>query len=187
MDFYKNIDKLSDRLGVNYNQVLDVSLEAVVTEPVTLNEMKDFAKVTGSEEDAILTALITAARDICEKFICQSLVQREVTAYIKNFNGGAYLPYGPVGTITDLYVDDEAIGYEVQGTQFKQILSPLGTFKAVYQGGYATCPEIFKTAIKSQALYMFENRGDAGNFINSYSTFMSPVAYTILTPYKRNV
>jgi hypothetical protein len=180
MDFYKNVDKLSDIFtGVSYNQITDVQREAVVTEPVSLSELKEFAKVSGSTDDAILTALISAAREICELYIGQSLVQREITAWFNNYNGGTYLPYGPIGTITGFFNhEDEAIDCEVQGTQFKQVLSPFMPLKAIYQGGYADCPENFKTAIKCQALYLFENRGDS-------QEAMSPIAVQILQPFKR--
>lgn len=181
MDFYKNVDKLSDYVGATWNQITDVQRAAVVTEPVTLNELKDYAKVSGSAEDAILTALITAAREICEKYTCVSMVQRTVTAWFNNYNGGTYLPYGPVGTITGVYnVDGDVVDYEVQGSEFKQILSPKIALKATYTGGAATCPEIFKTAIKAQALFMFENRGDSPET-------MSPISMMLLKPYQRNV
>lgn len=181
MDFYKNVDKLSDYIGASYNQITDVQRAAVITEPVTLNEAKEFAKISGSSEDAIITALITAAREICEKFTCVSMVQRTVTAWINNYNGGTYLPYGPIGTITNIYnVDGDPVDYEVQGSDYKQILSPKIALKAVYTGGAATCPEIFKTAIKAQMLFMYENRGDSPEA-------MSPISMMLLKPYQRNV
>jgi hypothetical protein len=181
MDFYKNIDKLSDYVGVTYNQVTDVQRAAVVTEPVTLSEAKDFAKVSGSTDDAIITALITAAREICEKFTGVSMVQRTITAWFNNYNGGTYLPYGPVTAITGVYdADGNSIDYEAQGGDFRQILSPRTTLKAIYTGGAATCPEIFKTAIKAQVVFMFENRGDSPEA-------MSPISIMLLKPYQQNV
>lgn len=182
MDFYKNVDKiLSDYVGVTYNQIIDVHRGAVAVEPVTLNELKDFAKVSGTAEDAILSSLITAAREICEKYTWISMVQRTITTWFNNYNGGTYLPYGPVGTITSVSdADGNAVSYEVLGTDFKQILSPRTTLKAIYQGGEATCPDIFKTAIKAQALFMYENRGDSPET-------MSPIAMMLLKPYQRNV
>lgn len=180
MDFYRNVDKLSDYIqGVSYNQILDVQRAAVVTEPVTLNELKDWAKVDGSAEDAILTALIIAAREMCEKYSNINFVQRQVTAILNNVNGGTYLPYGPVGTITGLYDEDNnSIEYEVRGVDFKAVTSPKTTFKAIYLGGHTSLPETLKSAVKAQALFLFENRGESDFKI-------SPVAKALLDLYKR--
>lgn len=179
MDFYRNIDKYSDLFyGVSYNQVLDVEKAAVVTEPVTLNELKEFAKVSDSADDAILTALIKAARDMCEKYANISFVQREFTAFINNVNGGTALPYGPVGTLNVYNFEDEAVTPTVYGTEWKRIDYPRMNLKCVYQGGYATLPEDLKLAVKAQALFLYENRGDSNNT-------MSPVARMILDVVKR--
>lgn len=180
MDYYRNADKLEPITGVSYNQILDVQRAVVVTEPVTLNELKEWTKVDNSADDAILTALISAAREMCEKYTGVNFVARTVTAHINNFNGGVYLPYGPVGAITDLYDEDNnVIEYEVRGSDFKAITSPRTTFKSIYTGGYTTLPENLKTAVKAQALFLFENRGDSPLNI-------SPIAKAILDIYKRN-
>ena len=179
MDYYRNADKLEPVTGVSYNQVLDVQRAAVGTEPVSLNDLKEWAKVDNSADDGILTALIIAAREMCEKYTGVNFVARTVTAHVNNFNGGIYLPYGPVGTITGLYDDDgNTIDYEVRGTEFKAVTSPRTAFKAIYTGGYSTTPEAFKTAIKAQALFLYENRGET-------ELKMSPIAQAILYPYKR--
>ena len=180
MDYYRNADKLSDLIqGVSYNQIIDVQRASVVTEPVTLNELKEWVKVDGSEEDAILTALIIAAREMCEKYTGVNFVQRQVTVLFNNVNGGTYLPYGPVGSITGVYdTDGNSIDYVAQGVDFKAVMSPRSTLKAIYSGGYSVLPESLKTAIKSQALFLFENRGE-----NNFT--ISPVAKSILDLYKR--
>jgi len=187
MDFYKNIDKLSDSIqGVSYNQILDVQRGAVNTEPVTLNELKEWAKVDGSADDAILTALIIAAREMCEKYTVVNFVQRQVTVLFNNVNGGTYLPYGPVGTITGVYDEDNnSIDYVAKGVEFKSIISPRATLKAIYQAGYNPTPEIFKIAIKAQALFLFENRGDETSSI-FFTYTLSPVVKAILQPYTRS-
>ena len=179
MDYYRNADKLEPITGVSYNQVLDVQRAAVGSEPVSLNDLKEWAKVDNSADDGILTALIIAAREMCEKYTGVNFVARTVTAHVNNFNGGVYLPYGPIGAITGLYDDDGGtIDYEVRGTEFKAVTSPRTAFKAIYTGGYTTTPEALKTAIKAQALFLYENRGET-------ELKMSPIAQAILYPYKR--
>jgi len=56
---------------------LTVTVEPII-EPVTLQEMKDYLRVDSSDEDALITSLIVAARAYCEtkakwSFITQSL------------------------------------------------------------------------------------------------------------------
>jgi hypothetical protein len=180
MDFYRNADKFYDYLDpVSYNQITDVTLDDVVTEPVTLNELKLFAKIEYSTDDSILTGLITAARQMCEKYSNISFVKREVTAYFTNYNGGTYLPYGPVDAITGVYTaQGDPIEYIVQGTSWKQIISPQMPLKAIYEGGYDMLPENLKTAVMAQALFLYENRGDS---IEAFS----PIALMLLNPVKR--
>jgi hypothetical protein len=179
MDFYRNIDKISDLItGVSYGQVYDVHRAAVTVEPVTLSQLKDWAKITLDTDDGILAALIIAAREMCEKYTNVNFVARTVTAYLNNTNS-VYLPYGPVGAITGVYnADDEEVEYEVRGSDFKSLISPKMDVKVVYTGGYTSLPENLRTAIKAQALFLYENRGD--------SDFkLSPVAKGILLPYRR--
>lgn len=178
MDFYRNVDKvMGDVMGVSYNQITNVERASVITEPVTLSELKDYCRISDTAEDALLTALISASREMCETFTGVNFVQRQVTAWFNNYNGGTYLPYGPIGAITGIYdASGNEVGYESQGSDFKQILTPKTTLKAIYEGGYITCPEILKTAIKAQALFIYENRGD--------TPVMSPIAVLLLNPYK---
>ena len=185
MDFYKNIDKLDwEILGVTYNQVADVDRGTVETEPVTLNELKNYCKIAYSTDDALLTALITAARQVCENYSYVALAQREITAWINNFNGGTYLPFGPVGEITLVEDFDGNVitDYTTAGGQFKQILTPYMPLKVTYSGGYETTPDYLKIAIMAQALYMYENRGDAHRDTLQGT---SPVATLILNTIKR--
>ena len=183
MDFTRNIDKVDFSLvGVSYNQILDVSNEAAVaTEPVTLQDIKDWGKIDLSTDDTILSALITAARRMCEQYSGMNFTARTVTAIINNLNSGTYLPYGPIGAIASMTdMEGNVIdsgSYKITGNQFKQVQWPTMEYLSItYTGGYTTLPEDLKTAIKAQALYLSENRGDIG---------MSPLAMQILNPIRR--
>lgn len=182
MDYYKNADKWGNRnVGLSYNQITTASLDIVATEPVTLSEVKEWCKVEGSADDAILSALIIAARDICERYTNVSFVQRGVIAMINNVNGRTFLPFGPVSGDVDVYNED---GTATTGTfsdtadGFVQILTPLQIVRCEYTGGYSALPEGLKTALKMQVLFMYENRGDSQQGI-------SPIAAAVLNPYKR--
>jgi hypothetical protein len=145
--------------GLAYNAALSAEFsDESTTEPVTLQEAKNWCRVDINDDDAIITALITAARIVCENYANLSFIERTVTAKIHNGLGNITLPFGPVvgdiTSITDIY-DTPLTDYTLQ--------TPYGTdLTVVYDAGYATLPENFKTAILCQIAWMYENRGDAG-------------------------
>lgn len=49
-------------------------VSAPASEPVSLPELKAFAKVDGSDEDALLTSLISSARRACEEFTKRAFI-----------------------------------------------------------------------------------------------------------------
>ena len=192
MDYTRNIDYLYRenawrvRSALSYSQSIDTSNEAAVaTEPVLLADAKLYMKVESSDtvDDDLITAMITAARRMVESYTGMNMVAREVVAIINNKNGGVYLPYGPIGTITSIkdYDDTELTTdqYKVIGSQFKQIDWPCYEYlKVTYTGGYTTCPAELVNAIKAQVLFLYENRGDA-------TVDLSPAVALILNPLRR--
>ena len=38
------------------------------SEPITLTEAKNFLRVDGTDDDTLITALISAAREMCESY-----------------------------------------------------------------------------------------------------------------------
>lgn len=187
MDFNANIDKIDEcRVGVSYSQVEDVeNTLAVSAELFDIGTFKsEYAKIDTTEENAFIGTLIVTARRMCEQYCGVNFVARTVTATINNYNGGAYLPYGPIGTVSAVTdIDGNVIattGYKLLGTQFKKVLWPLSILIVTYQGGYAVgqCPAELINAVKAQALFLYENRGDS-------TVGMSPIATMILAPLRR--
>lgn len=183
MDYNRNVDKLNDfPAGVSFNQILDVDNTATVSaELFSVNQFKlYYGKIDNSEEDNLIESLIIAARRMCEQYSGINFIDRTVIAYINNLNGGTYLPYGPVGTVSSVSDVDgnvlEAGNYKITGGQFKQIQWPTEDYLVVtYTGGYVDCPNDLLTAVKAQTLFLYENRGDT-------TVGMSPQAALILNP-----
>lgn len=142
--------------GPAYNAVLDTSFDdGTVTEPVTLQEAKDWCKIDVSDDDSLITSLITAARIICENYANLSFIKRTVTAKIKNGLGGFVAPYGPVISITSAKDSDDT---DIAGFDFDNAYG--GKITVVYEAGYEVLPQNLKTALLNQISFLYENRGD---------------------------
>ena len=182
MDFYRNADKWYYDSRLSYNQVLDYT-KGSVDEFITLSEVKNYCKISYSTDDALLTSLITAAREVCENYCNRSFGEREMIAWIDNQNANTYLPFGPIKEISKVYYQDETeTTYTSRGTSFMQITSPRSILKVEYIAGLTNVENVFRTAILAQILYMYENRGDAQRDTLQGT---SPIAMTILNPYRR--
>lgn len=93
-------------------------------EPVSLDEAKDHLRVDHSEEDSLISSLITAARKNAEVYMQRALITQEMTLTMDQFPEGhvllpelfvytymssvIYLPRSPVQSVDELrYIDTE--------------------------------------------------------------------------------
>jgi uncharacterized phiE125 gp8 family phage protein len=88
---------------------------AAVAEPVTLAEAKDHCRILDdvTDQDALISALIVAAREWCENFTRRSFVRRTYEMRLDNWFGGdrcreILLPRGPVSSVTHVKYTDSA-------------------------------------------------------------------------------
>jgi uncharacterized phiE125 gp8 family phage protein len=152
-----------------------------VSEPVTLDQAKAWLKVTHDDEDDIITALITAARQVCEGYVSKSFIERTVTAVLRNDLGNIKLPYGPVGYVTAGFDSggNALDGFTLTGVSDKRLSSPISSYaELIYTAGYAVLPQQFLTALKMQLSWMYVHRGDED------LTVIAPDAKAILSPYR---
>lgn len=83
-------------------------------EPITLTEAKNFLRVDHSDDDSLIEALITAARQMCESYTRRILVTTTIDeyfdtfpAYNKHTQQQILLSRGPAQSITSVkYVDE---------------------------------------------------------------------------------
>lgn len=144
--------------GIAYNAVLSVTFsdDGTETEPITLQEAKDWCRVDITDDDTLIGLLITAARIVCENYANMSFIPRTVTAKIVNGLGNFSLPYGPVTSITGVTTSE---GDDIT-TDFDIDTANATIYTVVYTAGYSSLPQNFRTAILNQIAWMYENRGD---------------------------
>ena len=161
--------------GIAYNAVIDTVFSAEGSEPVTLQEAKDWCRIDVPDDDVLIAELISGARAICELHSNISFIERTVTALLHNGMGRINLPYGPVvGAV--VYNDEDGnvlADFSIKTASDDRI-------QAVYSAGYTVLPKNLKTALLNQILWCYENRGDIAQ-----SEKLSEQAKLILNQVKR--
>lgn len=180
MNYRTNEDKLCNNGNGSFafnaiHNVEDVSGSGGVTEPVTLQEAKDYLRLSGFQpdddspadnfdfDDDLITSMIVEARKWSEQYTGVHLVPKTLQVTLTNGVGMMRIP-GPVsGTITWNDQDGGSItAARMIGAIFPKIESNSTARQVLqYDAGYGTdCPDWAKNAIKAYVAWAFENRGD---------------------------
>ena len=174
MNYRTNEDKLCSTRFSNYNELINVEDlsedSGPVTEPATLQEVKDYMRLEGFNSDdspgtemdfdnELIEDLIIEARMWIEKITGIHLVPKRLQVTFCNGNGMIELP-GPVqGGIT---ITGDITTAEYVGTQFPKVKTQGNEIVATYAAGYnyGTVPPWAKNAIKAYVADHYEYRGD---------------------------
>ena len=185
MDYRRNEDKWclpGTRIGARYNHIYLVENvgedSSPVTEPVTLQEVKDYIRLEGFTpdddspsdqfdfDDALILDLISEGRRWVEKYTGVSLIPKQLQVFLLNQAGMIELP-GPVtGAIVITKENSDVIAdtdYKLIGTQFPKLVTRFDyRLQLDYAAGYTvqTIPAGLKDAIKAYVAYAYEHRGD---------------------------
>lgn len=174
------------------------------TEPVTLADMKAYLRVDFTDDDDLITALITAARMKCEKTLGMVLVDTDITARYEVRHNHVYgqmrrkhryeIFYGPileesgVPAFTGLPDDAEVIGH---GTSV-WVCTYDHHMDITYQSGWDVVPSWAVLAIEKQVAWDYESRGDQlftsrGGISTSRVPDIAPETAAILRPFSVNL
>jgi uncharacterized phiE125 gp8 family phage protein len=166
-----------------YNPQWIVS-SAPVSEPVTVEELKLFARIDGDDENTLLESFITSARRLTEDYLNRALIEQTITLKMDLWPCEVIeLPRPPLISITAVETLDEsnvATVYASSNYYFDIISEPgllilkngvtppqntvryYGGYQIRYKAGYGDAatdvPTAIRDCIKQWATAMYENR-----------------------------
>lgn len=149
---------------------------------VSLDEVKAWLKIDGTDEDTLLTSLIASATAECEAYSGLSFITRSRVVKISSFSGkDVILPYGPVTALTSIaYADPDDAPQTIDSADYTLDTASglsivrvteswpytneiLNNVVITYVAGYANAaavPEVIKKGIKQKIAVDHEKRGD---------------------------
>lgn len=162
--------------------------ELGTTEPVSLTEAKTHLRVTFTDDDTEITALIRRARRAIEDYCNISIVGYRI-AWLVDMYCPWQLPYGPAIGIeaveTPLAVQGSGpVSYETSEMDWlldrgNFIPEDSNRYQITYTAGMGTnVPDTLKQAIVAQVTWLYENRGKSG------ANGLCDMAKDLANPYK---
>jgi uncharacterized phiE125 gp8 family phage protein len=148
------------------------SLTLIGNEPVNLNEVKAFLRVSNNNEDESLQKLLTSARFAAENFMRLSLIRKNCQISIKNFsNYELSLTSGPVNHISKIISYDVYKRQKVISKDFyhldadldmvifaTHLISPKLIVEYVSGFDNENCPSDIKLGLLMHIAAIYENR-----------------------------
>ena len=95
------------------------------SEPITLTEAKNFLRVDGSDDDALITALISAAREMCEQYEIGSEETVASSYYVSDTISEPARIASTAGWFATNGIINQVIARYVVGTDVSSIPTPL--------------------------------------------------------------
>ena len=89
--------------------------EAPAKEPISLEDAKSYLRITSPDPDAMVAALLAAARDRAERRCERAWITQEFVAHLDGFWGGAdlLLPYPPLQSVEAIKYLSDDVGTEL--------------------------------------------------------------------------
>lgn len=174
------IPKKRDKYG---NRVWKVSTVPTV-EPVSVDELKTFARIDGTSEDYLLERFIEATRGATEIYLGRSLIEQSITLKMDWWPGEKIeLPRPPLISITQVVTLDEDDAETEYDSDYYYVITEAepgliclrqgvtwpentdrdyGGYEIQYKAGYGSgsqdVPELIRQGILMWATQVYENR-----------------------------
>ena len=169
-----------DPLRITRNRLL-TRITAPIVEPVTLTEAKLYLRIDNTNEDTLITDLITAARMIAESWLKRSLInQTWKLAFDLGIPESIWLPMGPVTSLVSLIIQNQdgttttpdSSSYWLNAAQNALVMNTILTgfqIQVTYNTGYGadetTIPRPIKQGLLAHIAAMYDSRGESGTDI----------------------
>ena len=154
-------------------------------EIITIQDVKDFARIDTSADDTLISLMIETARIWCENYISRDIVPKNRTYYVDVTTTGLIdLPFSPVASISSVTINNETATFTILGLNNETIELDGGAAEKV-KITYIT--EGINNAMMKQAMLQtittyYDNRAD---FVQGANVHLIPTsAKTILSSYK---
>lgn len=89
------------------------------TEPVTLEEVKNYLRITNSRDDAFIESIIPNARIRAERYLNSDIVSKQRREYFDCITEPINLRYSPISTVDTVLIEGETMtvdtDYTVEG------------------------------------------------------------------------
>lgn len=168
--------------NANWNTVVQPLIE-----PITVAELKLFARIDHDDEDDLLSGFIEAVRNATEEYLGRSLINRTILLTLDNWSCNEVdLPMPPMVSITSVTTINESDvetvyssdNYFVDTNSYRGrivikngVTPPINTdrqqagYRITYVAGYGetadNVPQLIKQGIKLWATALYENRAIA--------------------------
>lgn len=132
----------------------------IATESVSVQEAKDYMRISNDYEDTLIGELITSARQRLEGFTGRAFGAKTLKVRFEYVDGWVELPYSPITSITSVVNDaGDTLTYESKGLEVKEVFCSANNGVIItYVAGYTTLPKALKEAILKEVSTSFENR-----------------------------
>ncbi|MDX1949584.1 MAG: phage head-tail connector protein [Rickettsiales bacterium] len=151
-----------------------VKLEEPTIEPLTIDEVKRFVRITGDYENNTIQDLIKSARQDAERYMKSSILKQKWRLSFKYYvDNEIEMPMGPVISIDEINIIGKDGSESLFNSSFYQLSPakyflffdkiPSGRFITIdYFTGFGetlqSVPAQIKTALLNQVAYLYENR-----------------------------
>lgn len=146
-----------------------------LSEPISLDEAKNYLKIDFDTEDDLIAEMITSAREQAELFCNRSFVPKTIEFSTTDFEDAVLLPFPNHKEITSVSIDGESVDYTKTGlTQFAVTVTETGLELIVSYEASGEITGSEKSALKKVIGDMYRNRDESGPLSENAIGYLLP-------------